>query len=363
MDDAEILEVLARGAAAGVFLGLAVVIGRGGYSPARGTGALFCLAAAAHTLTQLSRIELALGWAWLPIWALSVMGAGLFWAFATQLFEDRQRVAVRRFAPAIALLTLGAVAAVTPAAASRALWLAHNLFGAALMTHVFFVIAAGWRGDLVEARRRLRGPILAAAALYAMAVIAVQILELLWRPADVLSPIAAAALLILSLAAIGMLLQADPELFAPPAKPRPAEAPLSDMPAPSGEDAKIVGKLDRLMRGERTYREENLSSAALGVRVGVPEYKLRRLINRQLGHRNFNAYLNQWRLAEVAQALADPDQRDVPISTIALDAGFQSLGPFNRAFKAETGLTPTAFRAQALAGAKSDPSVAAKAAI
>jgi AraC-like DNA-binding protein len=30
--------------------------------------------------------------------------------------------------------------------------------------------------------------------------------------------------------------------------------------------------------------------------------------------------------------------------TIALDAGFQSLGPFNRAFKAHTGMTPTDFR-------------------
>jgi AraC-like DNA-binding protein len=38
----------------------------------------------------------------------------------------------------------------------------------------------------------------------------------------------------------------------------------------------------------------------------------------------------------------------VPILTIAMDAGFQSLGPFNRAFKADTGLTPTEFRRLAL---------------
>jgi AraC-like DNA-binding protein len=44
----------------------------------------------------------------------------------------------------------------------------------------------------------------------------------------------------------------------------------------------------------------------------------------------------------------------VPISTIALDAGFQSLGPFNRTFKIETGLTPTEFRVQALAAAASE---------
>jgi AraC-like DNA-binding protein len=36
------------------------------------------------------------------------------------------------------------------------------------------------------------------------------------------------------------------------------------------------------------------------------------------------------------------------VLTIAMDAGFQSIGPFNRAFKAETGLTPTEFRPNAL---------------
>jgi AraC-like DNA-binding protein len=39
----------------------------------------------------------------------------------------------------------------------------------------------------------------------------------------------------------------------------------------------------------------------------------------------------------------------MPVLTIALDAGFQSIGPFNRAFKAATGVTPTEFRRQALA--------------
>jgi len=78
MENAEILEVLARGAAAGVFLGLAIVVGRGSCSPARVTGVLFCLAAASHTLTQLPGLEQVLGWARPPIWTLSVVGAGLF---------------------------------------------------------------------------------------------------------------------------------------------------------------------------------------------------------------------------------------------------------------------------------------------
>jgi len=32
-----------------------------------------------------------------------------------------------------------------------------------------------------------------------------------------------------------------------------------------------------------------------------------------------------------------------------LDAGFQSLGPFNRAFKAEAGVTPSDYRRSILA--------------
>ena len=355
MNSAETLEVLTRGAAAGVFLGLSIGIGRGSLSPACVTGVLFCLAAAAHTLTQLPVLQHALGWTWPPVWALSVMGAGLFWAFATELFEDRQRLDARRFTPAAGLLAIGLAGAAASPAASKLLWLAHNLVGAALMAHVLIIIVTGWRNDLVEARRRLRGPILAAAALYAASVIAVQTSEILWRPADALSPLAAAALFMLAIAGLGALLKADPDLFARTAEPRLAKASLLDAPALSAEDAKLAKKLDQLMRAQRAFREEGLSIAALALKLGIPEYRLRRLINGQLGHRNFNAFLSQWRLADAMQALSDPDQRDVPISTIALDAGFQSLGPFNRAFKAETGLTPTAFRVQALAGARSDP--------
>ena len=78
----------------------------------------------------------------------------------------------------------------------------------------------------------------------------------------------------------------------------------------------------------------------------LPEYRLRRAINQGLGERNFNAYLNGFRLAEVREALSDPAQRETPILTIALDAGFGSLAPFNRAFRAAEGCTPSEYRAK-----------------
>jgi hypothetical protein len=97
MTAAEMLELLMRGAAVGAFVGLASMMAHG-LTPAKLTGALFCLAAAAHTLTQLPQSASALGWAWPPIWALSVMGAGLFWAFVLELFEDRSTLMFGEFA-------------------------------------------------------------------------------------------------------------------------------------------------------------------------------------------------------------------------------------------------------------------------
>jgi AraC-like DNA-binding protein len=61
---------------------------------------------------------------------------------------------------------------------------------------------------------------------------------------------------------------------------------------------------------------------------------------------------NAW---EAKAARSDASQTDVPVLTIAMDAGFQSIGPFNRAFKADTGLTPTEFRRLTLAKSESNP--------
>ena len=100
---------------------------------------------------------------------------------------------------------------------------------------------------------------------------------------------------------------------------------------------------------DRAYRREGLTIGLLSAELGVPEYRLRQLINEGLGHRNFNAFLNRYRIQEAKAALADPEQKEVPVLTIAMDTGFQSIGPFNRAFKSATDLTPTEFRRLALA--------------
>lgn len=341
-----VVELLARGIAVGAFLGLALALTRSASGPARLSGVLFCLAAAAHTLTQWPGPATLFGFAMAPIWTLSAMGAGLFWAFARDLFEDTP-TNWRRFAPALMLLVVAVVANTSPATLNPGLWLAHNLIGGGLVVHILVLIAAGWRGDLVEQRRRLRAAVVLAGAAYALAVILVQTGEIFAGSAESLSPLGAGALMVMGLVSMWAFGRVDSQLFAPPA---PSSAPAPESTPIEGADAIVVAELDRLMQVERLYREEGLTIASLALRLRVPEHRLRQLINQKLGHRNFSAFLNQWRLQDAQLSLGDAAQRGVPISTIALDAGFASLGPFNRAFKAATGLTPTEFRAQALGG-------------
>jgi AraC-like DNA-binding protein len=181
-----------------------------------------------------------------------------------------------------------------------------------------------------------------AAAVYGIGVVAVQTAELSKGSLEGFSPIGALALLALGLAAAAAFLRTDPVLFARTID-RPIVAPD---PAMTPDDLRMADRLEATMRTDRAYRSEQLSVGALAATLGLPEYQLRRLINQKLGHRDFAAYLNQWRIGEVKQALADAAQREVPISTIALDAGFGSLGAFNRAFKEATGVTPSTYRAR-----------------
>lgn len=98
------------------------------------------------------------------------------------------------------------------------------------------------------------------------------------------------------------------------------------------------------MEEENLYRDPDLSVASLARRLAVPEYLLRRLIHDRLGCRNFAAFVNEYRLREVCERLSDPAADRRPILTLALEAGFGSIGPFNRAFRDRHGMTPTEFR-------------------
>ena len=147
--------------------------------------------------------------------------------------------------------------------------------------------------------------------------------------------------------ALALLLGFRPDalerLFGRQALP-PSPVPESAPPDALAESAHIA-RLDHLMNAERAYGDPALSLARLAERMALPEYRLRELIHHRLGHRNFPAFVNAYRLREVEQRLADPASDRLPILTLALDAGFGSIGPFNRAFRERHGVTPSEYRA------------------
>ncbi|MBW7974083.1 helix-turn-helix domain-containing protein [Bradyrhizobium sp. BR 10289] len=226
---------------------------------------------------------------------------------------------------------------------------------------VGFLLLGAWHAlsgraiDLVERRRRLRIWYAAVTVLYALIAIAA---DWLWPgglSASSVSLASAATLtaLIFLFAVLGSITTAEAQLAPAPVRATPSALPSGPPPAtPAAEpDAVQLAALQHLLDHDKVFREPDLSIASLSRKLDIPEYRLRHLINRRLGHRNFNAFVNGYRLAETEAALSDPAQAGVPILTIALDAGFGSIGPFNRAFKAQTGLTPSEYRRARLAGA------------
>jgi AraC-like DNA-binding protein len=125
---------------------------------------------------------------------------------------------------------------------------------------------------------------------------------------------------------------------------------LRDSPAPvsvSSEDAPLIDALNNLMSQDLAYTNHDLRIADLAATLKVPEYHLRRTINRSLGYQNFNQFINRYRVEEAARRLVNEPR--VPVLTIALDVGFRSISSFNAAFRAHYEKTPTDYRKSRLA--------------
>lgn len=358
----DFLEIILRGGTVTTFLLLSLFLLRdGGDRTLARLGALFCLSTGWWALNTQPFVPWSFTWA-LPLWVLSHGKYAAFWLFSRALFEDGFRMKPLDWAVWGGMVALGAVWQFGSQLGIATQWL-----GIPRQTaHIVLAAAAAWvawkgrGGDLVEPRRRARIAYVLICSLLMIGIAVSYIAP--GMPAPLAKDL---NVLRLFVTAVGMAflvlgLRSEEMFSAPRTATSPAIAEVKSVGAsPDPAEARLLNTLQRLMEKDRIYREAGLTIGALASAAGAPEYVLRRLINGRLGYRNFNAYLNAWRLAEAKAALADRAQRDVPISTIALDAGFSSLGPFNRAFKAAEGMTPSEFRegSQQPKGSKASPFV------
>ncbi|WP_191559048.1 MULTISPECIES: helix-turn-helix domain-containing protein [Brevundimonas] len=112
----------------------------------------------------------------------------------------------------------------------------------------------------------------------------------------------------------------------------------------TADDLLLAERLERLLRDTALHLDPDLRIGDVAARLNAPEHRVSRCIGAATGFPNFNRLINHHRVEAAKRLLASSDQAR-SILQIALDCGFASLGPFNRAFREETGTTPRAYRA------------------
>ncbi|XQW84222.1 helix-turn-helix domain-containing protein [Thalassotalea piscium] len=205
-----------------------------------------------------------------------------------------------------------------------------------LIIHALIVASQHWRDDLVQERRYIRGGVISLSAIYLILKIVMdELLDIQWQGMDIISSF----LLMALITGINFFLfqLKTSSLF--------ETVNVATQKAPQNKKrSKELLTIVESMAEDKLYQQDGLTIAGLAKHLGIHEYKLRNLINGELNYRNFNDFLNYYRILEVSEKLVDSEFSSTPVLTLALESGFRSLSSFNKAFKATHGQTPTEFR-------------------
>lgn len=120
-----------------------------------------------------------------------------------------------------------------------------------------------------------------------------------------------------------------------PAEPKYEKSALDDTRA-----QRIAEKIEAAMSQDMLYRDPNLSLWDLAKHVGANSHYVSQALNTQL-NKSFFDLVNGWRVKDAIQQLSTSEET---ILVIAYDVGFNSRSAFYKAFKRETGKTPSDLR-------------------
>lgn len=217
-----------------------------------------------------------------------------------------------------------------------------------VIAHLIYVAWRGRNDDLLEARREFRSIFVSGVIVISIGVMIAEIWLIGRGIRDILLVAQSGSFLAITLFLLWRIsAPGGIDLFAN----KPA---LTEEPAVAGEHCEltVADKHDleviKSLSGSEVILEPGLTIAKFASHTAIPEHRLRHLINQHMGYRNFSDYLNHHRVEAAKNRLAKSDERHTPVLTVAMDLGYGSLGPFNRAFKERTGLTPTEYRSRSL---------------
>ena len=347
----DIIDSFFRFSAISLFLLMAALIAR--YIPgrqARFLGVWSALSGAAYLVCTNGPLREALGPAAPIVEVFCQTGQIAVWLFSLSQFRDNLKVW-----PTYILIGLGYFIITriywniyygdeTLVGVTAQIVNAATRFG--LIAHMLYVAWEGRRDDLIEARRRFRTIyIYTVSFTVLMITFSETFLTISERNQPGIYLLQAAGFWLLATILVWMSIDLRKHVvFSAVSGERRQEVPVED-PAEKHD----LDGIRSLIEGQSLYLEQGLTIAMLAEKAGLPEHRLRRLINKHLGYRNFADFLNHYRITAAQDRLSSVQDRNIPVLTIAMELGYGSLGPFNRAFKERTGQTPTEYRKQRLA--------------
>ncbi|MEQ9468990.1 MAG: helix-turn-helix transcriptional regulator [Ekhidna sp.] len=119
--------------------------------------------------------------------------------------------------------------------------------------------------------------------------------------------------------------------------------PLSYKHVESSYDEKIIDRLERLMHGEKIYRNDSLRASEVAKILSVSQSALSRNIKAKY-NKSFNKLINEYRIKESKVLLKDPAYENLSIEGIGFSVGFNTRSSFYNAFLELEEITPGQFK-------------------
>lgn len=101
-------------------------------------------------------------------------------------------------------------------------------------------------------------------------------------------------------------------------------------------------KLTECFKNQKPWLNPNISLKELSDQTNIPQHHLSQLINQKM-NKNFFDFVNAYRVEEATFKLKAIEQTHLTIEGVGLECGFGSPAAFYRAFKKNTGLTPSQY--------------------
>lgn len=219
----------------------------------------------------------------------------------------------------------------------------HHVLGLSILVYILIDAVKSFEDDLVERRRRFKLIMITAVSFYMVLLTLVELSQSNLKDYWLFSLGNAITALLVSIYFTWGYIQTSKAVLTEPYSAldnSSAEQKAID----TGEHPLAAMLADTMKRG--FYTQNGLSINQLASELKVPAHQLRKVINSQMGFENFTQFVNSYRIPAVRDALSDPNRTRESILTIALEVGFNSIAPFNRAFKQQTGMTPREYRDQ-----------------